>query len=58
MPSGGTGHRNFRMSAAHTGRPYACCVVTPHVASPRMHCKCRKAEPDAPEALKYMENGP
>ena len=58
MPSGGTSHRNFGMPAANTGRPYACCAVIPHVASAGMHCKCRKAEPDALEALKYMENGP
>ena len=55
MPSGGTGCRSFRMLAAHTGRPYTCCAVTPHVALPGIHCECGKVEPDVPEALKYME---
>ena len=55
MPLGSTSCRNFRMPTAHTGRPYMCYAVTLHVALPRMHCKCGKGEPDAPEALKYTE---
>ena len=58
MLSGAIGCRNFGMPTAHTGRPYVCCAVIPHVASPRKHCKCGKAESDVLEALKYKENGP
>ena len=55
MLSSGNSHRKFRTPTAHTGRPYRCCAVTPHVAENGMHYGYGKAEPDVPEALQETE---